>query len=148
MKAIVSILCFLISSSLFADDIKALKARAEKGDAGAQTNLGLVYLDQKKYSKALTWLTKAAEQNFPSGQYNLGFMYAKGRGVEQDYKKAVEWFTKSAGQNDSYGQDHLGWMYKKGLGVEKDEKKAVEWYTKAAEQGHERAKAALKKLSP
>ena len=39
MKAIVSILCFLISSSLFADDIKALKAKAEKGDAKAQFQL-------------------------------------------------------------------------------------------------------------
>jgi len=38
-------------------------------------------------------------------------------------------------------------MYQNGLGVEKDYNEAVKWFRKAAEQGHEKAKAALKKLS-
>ena len=38
-------------------------------------------------------------------------------------------------------------MYERGEGVEKDEEEAVKWFRKAAEQGHEKAKAALKKLS-
>ena len=35
-------------------------------------------------------------------QYNLGFMYYNGKGVEQDYKKAYEWYSKSAEQDKEY----------------------------------------------
>lgn len=32
------------------------------------------------------------EELDPSVQYNLGYLYIKGWGVEQDVDKAVEWF--------------------------------------------------------
>ena len=32
------------------------------------------------------------------GQYNLGWCYYYGKGVNQDYKEAVKWYTKSAEQ--------------------------------------------------
>jgi uncharacterized protein len=43
---------------------------------------------------------KAADQNFASGQFFLGYSYANGDGVPQDYAKAVEWYQKAAAQGN------------------------------------------------
>ena len=55
-------------------------------------------------------------------------------------------FSENADLNDSTLQYYLGEMYAGGFGVAKDESEAVKWYRKSAEQGHERAKEALKRL--
>ncbi len=78
---------------------------------------------------------EAAQQGDALAQTNLGFMYAKGRGVEQDYTKAVSWYRKAAQQGDALAQANLGLMYVQGQGVEQDDEEAVSWYRKAAEQG-------------
>jgi len=44
------------------------------------------------------WYRKAAEQEYPVAQYNLGVRYDNGQGVPQDYKQAVYWFSKAAEQ--------------------------------------------------
>ncbi|MCF8088247.1 MAG: SUMF1/EgtB/PvdO family nonheme iron enzyme [Desulfotignum sp.] len=77
-----------------------------------------------------------AKQGETDAQYNLGVMYAKGQGVEQDYKQGVNWWTKAAEQGHARAQNNLGLMYAKGQGVQKDYKQVVNWWTKAAEQGH------------
>ena len=69
-------------------------------------------------------------------QYNLGVMYAKGRGVERNEAKAVELLTLAADKGDANAQLNLGIMYAKGRGVDKDETKAFQLCEKAAEQGH------------
>ena len=38
----------------------------------------------------------AAEQGNADAQNNLGFMYDKGRGVQQDYAEAVRWYRLAA----------------------------------------------------
>ncbi len=109
---------------------------ALKGSARAQRRLGGCYYNKKNYQKAVEWYLKAAEQDDKYAQYNLGYCYDKGQGVEQDYQKAVEWYTKAAEQGNVDAQCHLGVCYINGQGVEKNLQKAVEWYTKAAEQGN------------
>ena len=43
--------------------------------------------------------TKAkAEAGDADAQYNLGWMYDEGEGVEQDFKEAVKWYQKAADQ--------------------------------------------------
>ena len=39
----------------------------------------------KDYSEAEKWYRKAAEQGFARAQDNLGWMYYKGYGVQQNY---------------------------------------------------------------
>ena len=53
-------------------------------------------------------------------QYNLGVMYASGRGVAQDYNQAVSWYRKTADQGLAPAQYNLGVMYTKGQGVTQD----------------------------
>ena len=84
-----------------------------------------------------------AEQGNAAAQYNLGLMYAKGEGVEQDYKQAAKWFTRAAEQGSSETQCNLGRMYGEGQGMPRDYEQAVKWYTKAAEQGYAKAQDEL-----
>ena len=67
------------------------------------------------------------------------YMYAKGKGVQQDYTQAVEWYRKSAEQGYTDAQASLGYLYKSGKGIQQDYKQAMAWYQKAAEKGNPRA---------
>ena len=56
---------------------------AEQGNAGAETDLGVIYDDglgvPQDYAQAVVWYHKAADQGDAGAQFNLGFMYAQGR---------------------------------------------------------------------
>ena len=45
---------------------------------------------------AVEWYSNAARIKFPQAQNNLGWMYANGRGVEQDFLLAYMWFHLAA----------------------------------------------------
>ena len=80
-------------------------------------------------------------------QYNLGWYYMEGIGVDKDVKEAVEWYRKAAEQGISEAQYVLGACYQNGIVADKNITEAVKWYRKAAAQGHEKAMTALLKLS-
>jgi TPR repeat protein len=77
-----------------------------------------------------------AEQGDAEAQFNLGYCYDDGRGVEKDYAEAVKWYRKAAAQNFAPAQFNLGYCYANGQGVRKDKAEAVKWYRKAAEQNY------------
>lgn len=120
---------------------------AEKGDADAQNELGVMYVQgqgvAQDYKLATIWLRKAAEQGIAMAQSNLGMMYHDGQGVEQDFQQALIWYRKAAAQGNAVAQLNLGLMYTRGQGVAKDDKQAVDWLHKAAEQGDADAQYAL-----
>ena len=125
-----------------------LRARAEKGDARAQSKLGEVFLFGKlgatiNEAEAVKWFRKAAEQNEVAAQYNLGCCYAEGRGVATNYVKALKWFRKAAEQNYAPAQRNLGVCYLFGAGVATNYVEAVKWLGRAATQNMARAQALL-----
>ena len=77
--------------------------------SGACTPTGKVSSRTKR--KLCSWYRLAAEQGDASAQYNLGVMYAKGRGVLKDEAEAVRWYRLAAEQGDAYAQNNLGVMY-------------------------------------
>ena len=81
-------------------------------------------------------LRQAAEQGLAEGQFNLGVMYDRGKGVPENDKTAVSWFTLAAKQGYAGAQSNLALMYANGNGVPENEKTAVMWFTKAAKQGN------------
>src|ERR1035437_4085635 len=124
------------------------KAQAEKGDANAQGALGEIYGlglygVAKDEVEAVKWHRKAAEQNEPEAQCNLGGCYYRGGGVAKDEVEAEKWFRKAAEQNYAKAQFNLGVYYARGEGVEKNAVEAVKWYRKAAEQGYSLAQYQL-----
>ena len=133
-----------------APDIAALKAKAESGDAKAQTILGGRYHQgqgvAQDYSEAVTWFRKAAEQGYPDAQFKLGFAYLKGEGVPQEFAQAALWYRKAAEQGYGEAQHNLGVLYAKGLGVPQDYAQAAVWYRKAADQGMGKAQIELGRL--
>ena len=91
--------------------------------------------------------TKLANEGNAEAQFNLGILYAKGRGVPQDYKQAHIWLQKAADQGDASAQTSVGLLYALGMGVPQDYKQACMWLQKAADQGYVKAQDALTKLS-
>jgi hypothetical protein len=117
----------------------ALLAKANAGDAAAEDQVGLIYLNgdavPKDVTKSALWFRKAAEQGLSDAQYNLAGAYSDGEGVPLDYAQATIWFRKAADQGDAGAQLNLGAAYEVGQGVPQDYAQAAVWYRKAAEQG-------------
>ena len=135
-----------INTSVDVDDtnddfsIEQLIQLAERGDAQAQANLGLMYNIgdgvKQDYKHAYYWYEKAAAQGNVNSQFNIGSLYNNGDGVKQDYKQTAFWYEKAAAQGDAEAQVSLGLMYYNGEGFTQDYKKAAYWYEKAAAQGY------------
>jgi TPR repeat protein len=70
---------------------------AERGNAAAQVDLGLLYsLGQgvpHDNTEAAKWYRKAAEVGDETAQALLGGLYSDGRGVPQDYVQAHMWLN-------------------------------------------------------
>ena len=86
----------------------------------------------------VTELQARAEAGVPGAQFNLGVMYAEGRGVSQDDAAAVYWYRLAADQGLAEAQFNLGVMYAEGRGVSQDDATAARWYQLAAAQGYPR----------
>ena len=71
------------------DEVAALRAKANAGDASAQVNLGFMYRDGEGVPQDDT---QAADQGVAAAQYDLGVNYANGEGVPQDDAEAVRWY--------------------------------------------------------
>ena len=97
------ILCFLFSSSVFADLETAMNAYTEGN-----------------YEQAFKELKPLAEQGDARAQATLGDMYFWAKGVTQDYKEAKKWNRLAAENGSSKGQFNLGWSYRFGSGVSKN----------------------------
>ena len=104
---------------------------ANKGDAEAQAELGVMYADGRgvpqDYSQAVAWSRKAADQGLARAQQNLGWAYFSGQGVPQDYRQAARWYRKAADQGLVKAQGMLGAMYADGQGVTQDYVEAHKW---------------------
>ena len=80
--------------------VEKLKKAANKGDASAQYNLGVLHEKglgvPKDYTEALKWYYKAAEQEFVKAFFGISLIYHNGGyGVSQSDKDAVEWWRKA-----------------------------------------------------
>lgn len=80
---------------------KHLVQAAERGDAAAQFNLGVIYengLDDSRYvgegnrPEAERWFLAAAEQGLPRAQLKLAEMYAAEPDLPESSVKACAWF--------------------------------------------------------
>jgi uncharacterized protein len=84
---------------------KEWRPLAEQGDAVAQFNLGLLYLDghgvPQSSEEASNWFRRAAEQDYVQAQHNLGAMYGSGQGVKRDYVQAYKWLNICAAKGNN-----------------------------------------------
>jgi TPR repeat protein len=117
---------------------QATRDAAEKGQAGAQIELGLSFAKgtgaPKDLTAALKWFQRAAEQNDARGQYYLGVMYERGYAVGRSYETALTWYQKAADQNYSAAEIAVARFYGRGLGVPRDLTQRNAWLMRAAGQ--------------
>ncbi|WP_442754092.1 tetratricopeptide repeat protein [Methylocystis sp. JAN1] len=116
-----------------------LKPLAEKGEARAQSELGLIYmvgkgvpLDRKE---GIKWIKLSAENGFAPAQANLGTIYLEGQFAQRDYKEAMKWSLLAADKGVAEAQANIASMYYDGAGVAQDYKEAAKWMRLAAKQG-------------
>ena len=119
------------------------KPLAEEGNADAQYNVGLLYMNglgvEKNSRTARQLFMAAAKQGQADAQYNLGLMYYQGTTVFRSNKDAFQWWEKAAAQNHAPSQYNLGILYAYGIWVGQDVNKALELWQASAAQGNQDA---------
>lgn len=106
--------------------------------------MALGYYKKKEFDKALEFFTKAAEGKHSPSMYQLGLMYSRAEGVEQDYLKAVEWFKKAIkNDGDMDSVYSLAVLYFYGRGVEMNKRKAFDLFHQCAFCWHADSQAML-----
>jgi localization factor PodJL len=118
----------------------ALREAANAGDPGAETELGIRYLEGRTLPRdpkmAARWFEQAAVQGLPIAQYRLAALYEKGTGVTRDVPLARAWYLKAANAGNARAMHNLGAMDAEDGGAGKpDYAEAAHWFRRAGELG-------------
>ena len=97
----------------------------------ADVAAGMRAFRNKDYNTAFNEWKTAAEQGNAEAQFDLGVLYAQGRGVKRDLTVAEQWYRKAAAQGNAEAEFALGQMYARGWGVPRDEADAIRWFEMA-----------------
>jgi TPR repeat protein len=110
-----------------------LTARARGGDAVAQLQVGLRYLNAtpKDKAAALHWVGLAAVHGQPVAQYVLATLDAP-----TDPARALQWYEAAALQGNRKAMHALAVAYAEGLGTAKSPSEAARWFSRAAGFGY------------
>ncbi len=74
----------------------ALIEKADAGDAAAQNDLAVFFLECDNARLAIYWLELAARRDFTDAMHLLGQCYLKGNGVAKDHNLALMWIARAA----------------------------------------------------
>ena len=122
---------------IYEKDAVAARARADKGDAYAENDLGVAYIlgngVPQDAAAGADLIAKSAAQDTDVGLQNLGELYHTGLGVPKDDAKAVDLFLRAAAKGAS--TTTLALMYCSGDGVAKDDATATYLFAKGGETG-------------
>ena len=117
---------------------------AEKGDAVAQYDMGIIYefggdfgCGPHNYSEAFKWFKMAAEGGNPEAEAAVTSFYLGFQGLEMypDYSEALRWWRKAADDGMVASNYWVGLMYQHGWGIPQDYAEAARWFRKGAERG-------------
>jgi len=123
-----------------ADPVRLLTARAERGDAKAQSALAFAYLRgsgvKRDIGAAVRWSQAAAAKGDPDAEYLIGSLVQSGIGITRDPQQAFDWFKRSAGAGNVKAMHNLAIAYVQGNGTSKDATMAATWFARAASSGY------------
>ena len=125
---------------LFLERTEGYEAAAAAGNARAQLELGLIYLDGPAglgdSKKAFRLFRDAADQGVPEAFYQLGRLYAAGRGTDTNYAEAARAYETAVRLNGHpQALLALGMLHFQGQGVVHSEVKAARYFQRAADLG-------------
>ncbi len=111
---------------------------------GGKFEVGYRAYQDGDFATALDYWRPLAESGYALAQYNLGLMYAEGRGLDQDPEQAKAWLAKAAAQGVPEAAFNLAGFHL--AGAEPDYRAARPLLEAAAEAGLRRAQHSLAKL--
>ncbi len=117
-----------------------LRDAAAAGDPGAQTEVGLRWLEGRTLARdpkiAARWLELAAVQGAPVAEYRLAALYEKGIGVGRDPQLARSWYLKAANAGNARAMHNLAVLDAEDAGSGKpDYAEAASWFRRAGQFG-------------
>lgn len=114
------------------------------GPALADFKAGVDAANKGDWATAAREFRPLAEQGDSAAQFNLGLIYANGRGVAKNDIQALIWYSKAAHQIHAQAQANLAFMYATGRAVDQDLITAYMWASLAMihAKGSTRAAAA------
>lgn len=88
---------------------------------------------QQWYREAAYWFNEEATGGGPVSANNLGYLYAKGLGVQENAETAAHWFEEAIEFGSVAALYNLGVCYLNGWGVPQDDEKAVGYFERASD---------------
>lgn len=125
----------------------AVRVRINRKNLNNRLAKGQRAFNRQNYETSYKNWLPLAQIGMAEAQYNLGFLFESGWGVDQDYTTAFNWYRLSAEQGFSKSQFNLGKLYESGLGVRQDLALSREWIKSAANNNDNRAKNYLAKVN-
>src|SRR5947199_3433454 len=96
---------------------------------------GLAAYDRGDFRAAMQEWLPVAQRGDANAQFNIGLLFASGKGVKKDLRQAADWYRKAAEQGVGAAEYNLGVMFANGDGVPRDVHEAVKWLQKASDAG-------------
>ena len=119
--------------------VRALREKAELGDAKAMSDLGATYYQgvelPRDYPTAFKWFERSSRAGYTLAFVNMATCYREGHGVPKDEKKAMECYEVVA-EEDTEAMELLGEIHMNGnCGTAKDPREGAYWFRRGAEAG-------------
>jgi TPR repeat protein len=102
-----------------------------------ETAAGMEAFKNKDYQKAFREWQASAQAGQAEAEFDLGVLYAQGRGVHRDLNEAARWYRQAADQGNAEAEFALGQMYSRGWGAPRDETDALRWFQMANDPNSE-----------
>ena len=124
---------------LYEEAFENLLPEAQAGNSTAQLYVANMYRRgygiPRDLAMAVQWYQRAAQQNEPSGMYNLGVHLRDGIGISADQEAATQWFERAAQRGHTAAMLNLGLRIFAGKGRARDPIAGYAWVQKAAGKG-------------
>ncbi len=104
-----------------------------------QRFLGWTYYNKRDMEKALSWFSKAANQNDGEALFGIGSVLV----VNENFQSAASYFERAARNGYHRGYHWAGSIYHRGSGVAIDVDKAITYYRQGAAHGYIMAERSL-----
>jgi len=127
----------------FDEAVVWLEKAAKLGNAEAQNEMADVSRAKEDWKNALSWDFKAARQDWPKSQYNLGVCFRDGIGTPVNLEKAFYWYRKAARNGVTEAKLSVAICCLHGHGTEQDFPQAIHWLQQASDDGNAEAKMRL-----
>ncbi len=116
----------------FTEALEKLEKLAQKGDARAQYEVALMYLQgigtPVDPTRGGQWMMAAANNGNATAMVEIGGRFETGMNAEKNPILAFTWFRRAAATGDPIGMYKLAMLYESGEGIPADLPRAYAWY--------------------